>query len=466
MRSGPLGTNTTQPGAPESKLSRAQLALYFVYPPELDGLSFKVASGVELGRGPWENLAASRQATIPHSTVSRRHAKLSFGFGQAIMTDLDSTNGSRVDGQALSPAAHVSAGSVVRLGDTIAIADEMTPDTPWTVGALPGRSAELSRLRERVARAAAESASVLIEGETGTGKELLAAEVHGLSGRTGSYLKLNCAALSPQLIESQLFGHEKGAFTGATSAHPGLFVAAEGGTLFLDEVGELPLELQAKLLRVLQDGEVRPVGSVHTRKTNVRVVSATNRNLAQDVEEGRFRRDLYARLAVFELRLPPLRQRRRDLLRWIALLAENWARSRNTDASLELQPAVAERLLLHTWPDNLRGLDRFVQRVLTAGNTVVGLRALSDAMPELAEAAAAAATGSSAPPAAPDDPGQPAAATDRPIPPPVPTREEFLAVFEANGRNVRATSKHFGRDRKQIYRWARAWAPESEPDPS
>jgi transcriptional regulator with GAF, ATPase, and Fis domain len=314
----------------------------------------------------------------------------------------------------------------------------------------PGTTPIIAVLRDVVKRAATDIAPVCIVGDTGTGKELLAADVHRLSGRTGPYVKLNCAALSPQLIESQLFGHERGAFTGATAAHQGLFMAADKGTLFLDEVGEIPLELQAKLLRVIQEGEVRPVGSVQTRRTEARLVCATNRDLARQVEEGSFRRDLYARLSFFELRLPPVRERRQDIIRWIELLARRWGAQRSEPGEIRLQPIVAEQLLLHAWPDNLRGLDRFVHRVLSMTDGKVGLRAMSECLPEL-DAPASNAESSEPPP--PDR----NTGTDRPSGADRPSKEEFLAVYESTGRSVRATSKHFGKDRRQVYRWLEAF---------
>jgi transcriptional regulator with GAF, ATPase, and Fis domain len=309
-------------------------------------------------------------------------------------------------------------------------------------------------------RAAPKDVPALILGENGTGKEWLAADIHRLSGRSGPYLKLSCAELSPQLIESQLFGHERGAFTGADARHSGLFLAAHEGTLFLDEIGELPLESQAKLLRVLQEGEVRPVGSVRTQRVDVRVVGATNRDLARAVDAGTFRRDLYARLSVFELQLPALRERRQDILGW----SERFCQRAGRDPSvIHWQPVVAERLALYAWPDNLRGVDRLVQRLLSLALPItVGMQLLREVMPELASdpfpsAPPGASPNARSAPAAPPEleSARPASAPpgSSPPAPAQPTREEFLAVYEALGRNVRAVSKHFGRDRRQIYRW-------------
>ncbi|MCA9506646.1 MAG: sigma 54-interacting transcriptional regulator, partial [Myxococcales bacterium] len=181
-------------------------------------------------------------------------------------------------------------------------------------GGIIGDSEPLKRVLEDVQKVAGTDATVLILGETGTGKELIARSIHSSSRRADKpFVKVNCPAIPSNLIESEFFGHEQGAFTGATRKREGRFAIADGGTIFLDEIGELPLDLQSKLLRVLQEGEFEPVGSSKTVKVNVRIISATNRDLIKEVKEGRFREDLYYRLNVFQIELPPLRERAEDI---------------------------------------------------------------------------------------------------------------------------------------------------------
>jgi DNA-binding NtrC family response regulator len=301
--------------------------------------------------------------------------------------------------------------------------------------AVPGQAAVMSALRARLARAALDPAPVLLVGESGTGKEHIAAEVHRLSGRKGPMVTVNCAALSRELAESQLFGHQKGAFTGATEAQPGYFRAAQGGTLFLDEIGELALELQPKLLRAIQQGEVQAVGSAQPGHVDVRVVAATNRELAQAASAGQFRADLYARLALWELRVPPLRERRVDLFTWIERLHRRWRTRRPTEPKQapSFEPDAAEALLRAPWPLNLRGIERLIHDLATPGAAgPVGRSRLPGWLTSAAPA-----------PAAPPD--------ERRVP--VPSREEFLEAHRKLGGSVRALAKHFGRDRRQIYRW-------------
>jgi DNA-binding NtrC family response regulator len=459
----------TQPNAPRSVAHPARLWLHFVYPEELAGRTVELSKGTVFGREPHAgNVTANGSdgtqglgpyASIPHPTISRRHASVQHGFGVPILTDLGSSNGTRVDGQLIREPTPLIAQSVVRFGDTLAVVDEHAPEGVSDLArAIPGTGPNMARVRTLLERAAPESAAMLISGETGTGKEWLAAALHGSSGRSGPYLKLSCAELSPHLVESELFGHERGAFTGAVARHTGLFQAANDGTLFLDEIGELPLELQAKLLRVLQEGEVRPLGSTQTYRTNVRVVSATNRDLSLAVDEGRFRRDLYARLSVFEIRLPPLRERRQDILAWVHGFWQRACEERAKKVTLGLQPGVAERVVTYAWPDNLRGLQRLVQRLQAmAADVSVGMSLLGELMPELAQTAAEpAAREAGAPPVTKVVKGA-APTTAPPVAGDTPEREEFLKVYEASGRSVRATSKHFGRDRRQIYRWLEAF---------
>ncbi len=230
--------------------------------------------------------------------------------------------------------------------------------------AIAGRSFLLRDVVGQAARVAKTRASVLLLGETGTGKELLARAIHGSSDRAEKPLvQVNCAALPDSLVESELFGHEKGAFTGATSAKPGRFELADGGTLFLDEIGELPLDAQVKLLRVLEDGEVQRLGAVRSRRVDVRIVAATNRNLEHAIAEGRFREDLYYRLAVFPIRLPSLRARRED----IPLLVWELIQRRQDEVGRRIEHVSEESmkaLMGYSWPGNVRELGNIVERAL------------------------------------------------------------------------------------------------------
>ncbi len=246
---------------------------------------------------------------------------------------------------------------------------------------LIGASPAMQALKAALSQVAATDATVLIHGETGTGKELVARAIHALSPRQDKPLvRVNCAAIPANLMESEFFGHEKGAFTGATQRREGRFALADGGSLFLDEAGELPLDLQAKLLRVLQEGEFEPLGGNRTRKVDVRVIAATNRDLARMVKEGAFREDLYYRLHVFPLNVPPLRERGADIGLLAAAFQERYARRHGK----QLDPLHAEdlrRLGAYPWPGNIRELQNVIERaiILARGRRLDLARALPEA---------------------------------------------------------------------------------------
>jgi formate hydrogenlyase transcriptional activator len=241
-----------------------------------------------------------------------------------------------------------------------------------------GSSTAFRGVLDQIRTVAPTDSTVLIEGETGTGKELIAQAIHTLSRRRGKpFVKLNCAAIPLGLLESELFGHEKGAFTGAVSQKIGRFEAANGGTIFLDEIGDIPLELQAKLLRVLQEQEFERLGSTQTHRVNVRVVAATNQNLTGLVAEKQFRMDLYYRLNVFPVALPPLRHRLEDIPLLVAHFARRYAE--RMAKQIERIPSDSmEALVRYPWPGNIRELQNFIERavILTEGD-VLRLPALS-----------------------------------------------------------------------------------------
>jgi transcriptional regulator with GAF, ATPase, and Fis domain len=241
------------------------------------------------------------------------------------------------------------------------------------VGNLVGESPALRKVQQQIDLVAPTQATVLITGESGTGKELVARAIHERSPRhERPMITVNCSAIPEALFESEFFGHARGAFTGAQRDKPGRFELANGGTLFLDEIGELPLPMQAKLLRVLQEQEVERVGEIRARKINVRVVAATNRNLAAEVEAGRFRQDLFYRLSVFPIENPPLRERREDIPR----LAEHFIRTaakRMNRKPPKFTNAAARQLSARDWPGNVRELQNAVERavILSRGNPLV-----------------------------------------------------------------------------------------------
>jgi formate hydrogenlyase transcriptional activator len=237
-------------------------------------------------------------------------------------------------------------------------------NTPTFGGELIGSSPGLRRVWDSIKMVARTDSAVLIEGETGTGKELVARAIHQESlRRSCPFVKLNCAAMPGGLIESELFGHERGAFTGAWTQTTGRFQLAHQGTLFLDEIGDLPLELQPKLLRVLQEQEFERLGSSRTIRVDVRVVAATNQDLAQMVRERRFRADLFYRLNVFPIAVPPLRERSEDIPDLVRHFVRKFARSMNKEMS-HIPEEVIEVLQLHNWPGNIRELQNVVERAV------------------------------------------------------------------------------------------------------
>lgn len=243
--------------------------------------------------------------------------------------------------------------------------------------AILGSSKAINKAKALVSQVAPLDSTVLIFGETGTGKELFARAIHKSSERKGKpMITLNCAALPSELVESELFGHIKGAFTGATSNREGRFLLADNGTIFLDEIGELPLSLQAKLLRVLQEGEFEPVGSSKTQKVNVRVIAATHRDLANEVEKGKFREDLFYRLNVFPVNVPPLRERGKDILLLTEAFVQKIA-SRTRSSIDTIDEGCRQRLLNYPWPGNIRELQNVIERaVITAVNGKLNLEGI------------------------------------------------------------------------------------------
>jgi transcriptional regulator with AAA-type ATPase domain len=334
---------------------------------------------VTLGRDTTRKLVRdgkTAMVTVPDHEISRKHCAVRRQPAGWEVVDLGSKNGIVVNGDP-TRGTTLTDGDVIEAGSTLMMFREEggTPEPPGDRdlahdGPQPAAfrtvNLELEHRLGQLTKIARGGVSVLIRGETGTGKELIARAIHELSGRRGPFVPINCGALPRNLIESELFGHRKGAFSGANEERDGLVRRAHGGTLFLDEIAELPEESQVALLRVLQDGEVRPIGASDAVKVDIRIVAATHQDIPARIADGRFRQDLYARLAGFEMTLPSLRERREDVGSLIAAILPRLAPN---PERIHLHRSAARALFRYAWPLNVRELEQALRAAVALADT-------------------------------------------------------------------------------------------------
>ena len=324
-----------------------------------------------------------RRQALNDPQMSRAHADIARTGATVHLSDAGSTNGTFVNGRAIGRApTTLQDGDVISMGDTVLLYHNclLVPPRDAEVPGMLGVSAAMRGLRATIAQYARATAPVLVTGETGVGKELVAQAMASQSQGRKRFMAFNATATSEHLVDATLFGAERGAYTGADRARDGLFKAASGGTLFLDEIGEVSPDVQVKLLRVLQEGEITPVGSVRPFKVDVRLVTATNRDLMECVRSGTFRKDLYPRLAKLTISVPALGQRRED----IPLLAD-WLAERYAGHAVRFSVEAITRLMLHGWPMNVRELDGVVTQALVDWGSKTGPVDLSPALIERME---------------------------------------------------------------------------------
>jgi len=452
-----VGTRADDPTFTDAPGAGAPLARpepYLVVALECDrpasGASRHALRGVDevtIGRG--DDRAATRDGkrlaiTVPDGWMSGAHARLTRASGTWRVEDLGSRNGTRVGGK---PIAHLALGDgdVIEAGHTLMIFREAlhgppgapldldaraaTHEAPGLATLLPALAAEIAAL----ARIAKSAMPVLLRGETGTGKEVVARAVHALSGRAGPFVAVNCGAIPASLVEGQLFGHARGAFSGAVRDEPGFVRASHGGTLFLDEIADLPAASQAALLRVLQEGEVVPLGTTRPTPVDLRVVAATHQPLEELVARAAFRADLHARIDGFTFTLPPLRERREDVG---LLIAELLASAPRATFTLDAGRAI----LRYGWPMNVRELKHALARALVLA---------ADAPIELAHLppAVAAAIGD-------------ARATPAYAPPDEDARlrAQLESLLAEHRGNVADVARALGKARMQVHRWMKRFA--------
>ena len=360
-------------------------------------------------------------AAFDDERMSRVHARVSWdGRCSAYrVADMGSANGTFVNGKRANQAT-LENGSVLRAGETLVVLVE--------------RDA-LSQFEWRLEQAARSAATVVLLGESGTGKELAARKIHALSDRQGACITVNCGAVPRELFPAELFGHSRGAFSGADRERAGLFRAAEAGTLFLDEIGDLPLELQPALLRVLEYRTVRPIGSEREAPVDVRVVAATNRDLRAEVERGAFRLDLYARIAQVEIRVPALRERRHTLPALLAALSAS-----HEIGDLRVTPDAMEAVALYGFEKNVRELKNLLGRLKIFGSSPFNLD-LAFLEREAPQVVASLRELQKDPPALKSMPSR------------AVTREELLAALARNDQRVAGAADELRTSRTQVYRW-------------
>lgn len=409
----------------------------------LDGVS-----EVEIARGEVRGAARERVGgksrlilRVSDPRVSRPHAFMRREGDRWIIQDTRSTNGIRING-ALHREALLGDGDVIELGHTFLLYriyrtptdDRADADQPRTSATLSTWMPSLAAQLERLEAIAPSQIAVLILGPTGAGKELIARVLHTQSGRPGPFVPVNCGAIPRELVGSLLFGHRRGAFSGAHADQPGVVAAATGGTLFLDEIADLPLDLQPALLRVLAEGEVLALGATTPTRVDLRVVAATHQDVERMCAEGRFREDLLARLGGFVLHLPSLAERREDLGLIVSALLHRLADERADRVCFTGDAARA--LLLHAWTRNVRQLElRLASALQIAGSAPISVDHL-----------------------ALDPPSVPAPLRSRWSGPDLERRDELIRVLARNGGNITASARELGKPRSQLQRWMKKYA--------
>ena len=393
---------------------------------------------------------------LPIAAVSRVHAEVTWHEGHWTVRDLESRNGTLLDGHRIEHAL-VEHGSELRIGDAVFkfLERDATDYGDYRIdGAVAGKGrlvknselvggCQMDKIAAEISRVAQTVLSVVLLGESGTGKEVVARELHRASSRRGAFHAVNCAAIPATLLESELFGYKRGAFSGAERDKPGLIRLADQGTLLLDEIGDMPMEAQAKLLRVLQSREVYPLGATAPEKVDIRVICATHRDLQRLIQAEKFRDDLYARLNEYQLRLPPLRDRKEDIYQLSLEFLKRHGRG-----DLRLAFGFMLGLVSYDWPYNVRELEACIKRciALTDG-PVVDEALLPEPIQELMS-----------------DYGRPLAPAERQVAEQVsdliratrvgaPSNVELRALLEKHGGNVAAIGRELGKARMQVHRW-------------
>lgn len=427
------------------------VGLVTLYAPDPRAVASAIVLGPQpilLGRDPPPGGVA-----LPFSSVSRVHARVAMKGAEIVVDDLDSRNGTLVNGRK-TRKAFVEHGDEIRVGEVIfkivtseaekyvVCPLEGAPLQPPLANLRGGCS--MDRVRREILRTARADLSVLILGETGTGKELVAHALHEASGRAGRLSTVNCAAIPATLLESELFGYKRGAFTGADRDRIGIVKSADGGTLFLDEIGDMPLEAQAKLLRMIETRKVTPLGSHIAEPVDVRIVCATHRPLARFVREERFRADLFARISGHTIELPPLRERKEDIYQLTHLFLAAAGRK-----DMKVSPAFMIGLLAYDWPFNVRELETSIRRAIALADSSLeeehlppaALEALNDPTSrERGDDAKGTAGGS----------GSAARAV-------APTEDALRALLQRHAGNVAAVARELGKERVQIHRWLKRY---------